>query len=63
MITITDVAKKAGVSISTVSRVLNHDKEFNVSSETIQKVNDVVEELDYKPIRKKKTPDKKKNRL
>jgi LacI family transcriptional regulator len=44
-ITIRDVAKAAGVSISTVSRVLN-DKD-DVAPETYQKVQDVIEELDY----------------
>lgn len=45
--TIKDVAKKAGVSISTVSRVINNSKP--VSSEIRQKVLEVIEELGYKP--------------
>jgi LacI family transcriptional regulator len=45
--TIYDVADKAGVSISTVSRVLN--KNPNVLEETRQKVLKVIEELDFKP--------------
>lgn len=45
--TIKDVAKKAGVSISTVSRVINNSKP--VSSEIKQKVLDAVNELGYKP--------------
>lgn len=45
--TIKDVAKKAGVSISTVSRVINNSKP--VSSEIRQKVLQVIEELGYKP--------------
>ena len=45
--TIKDVAKKAGVSISTVSRVINDSKP--VSSEVKQRVLDVVKELNYKP--------------
>lgn len=45
MATIKDVAKKAGVSISTVSRVLNESQ--NVSSELRQKVNSAVEELNF----------------
>jgi LacI family transcriptional regulator len=44
-VTIRDVAKAAGVSISTVSRVLN-DKD-DVAPETYQKVQSVIEELDY----------------
>jgi LacI family transcriptional regulator len=47
--TIKDVAKKAGVSLSTVSLVLNHKK--NVSKETIKKVQQAIDELDYHPRR------------
>ncbi|WP_242847959.1 LacI family DNA-binding transcriptional regulator [Inediibacterium massiliense] len=46
-ITIKDVAKKAGVSISTVSRVINGSKP--VSSEIRQKVLQVIEETGYRP--------------
>ncbi|WP_352418850.1 LacI family DNA-binding transcriptional regulator [Proteiniborus sp.] len=45
--TIKDVAKMAGVSISTVSRVINNSKP--VSTEIRQKVLDVINELGYKP--------------
>lgn len=45
--TIKDVAKMAGVSISTVSRVINNSKP--VSSEIRQKVLEVINELGYKP--------------
>ena len=45
--TIKDVAKMAGVSISTVSRVINDSKP--VSPEVRKKVLDAIEELDYKP--------------
>jgi LacI family transcriptional regulator len=44
-ITIHDVAKTAGVSVSTVSRVLNGKDD--VSRETIEKVHAVVQELGY----------------
>lgn len=44
-VTIQDVAEAAGVSISTVSRVLN-DKD-DVAPETYRKVQDVIEELGY----------------
>ena len=47
--TIKDVAKKAGVSLSTVSLVLNHKK--NVSEETVKKVQQAIDELDYHPRR------------
>ena len=45
--TILDVAKKAGVSIKTVSRVFN--KEANVSSRMEEKVRKAIKELDYSP--------------
>ncbi|MDO5707434.1 MAG: LacI family DNA-binding transcriptional regulator [Andreesenia angusta] len=45
--TIKDVAKKAGVSISTVSRVVNDSKP--VSEEVRKKVEKAIEELGYKP--------------
>jgi LacI family transcriptional regulator/LacI family asc operon transcriptional repressor len=45
--TIYDVSEKAGVSIATVSRVLNGSD--NVSDQTRQKVLDVIEACDYTP--------------
>lgn len=45
--TIKDVAKLAGVSVSTVSRVLNRSGYISVS--TCEKVYDAVRRLDYKP--------------
>lgn len=45
--TIKDVAKLAGVSISTVSRVMNNSKP--VSPEARQKVLDAITKLDFKP--------------
>ncbi len=47
MVSIRDVAKHAGVAISTVSKVLNHYP--NVSEETRKKVNDAIEELGFVP--------------
>lgn len=47
-ITIADVAQKAGVSKSTVSRIINGNFSQN-TEETIQKVLKVIEELDYRP--------------
>ena len=47
MVTINDVAKKAQVSISTVSRVLNGTAFVN--SEVKKRVEDAMQELDYQP--------------
>ena len=47
MVSINDVAKRAGVAISTVSKVLNGYP--NVSEETRQRVNKAVEELNFVP--------------
>ncbi len=46
-LTIKDVAKKAGVSVTTVSRVLN--KRGSLSEATIKKVHNAMEELNYYP--------------
>ena len=45
--TIKDVAKKANVSISTVSRVLSN--QMHVSSSTYKRIQDAVAELNYIP--------------
>lgn len=47
MTTIIDVAKRAGVSIKTVSRVMNNQQ--NVREETRQRVHQAMEQLDYSP--------------
>lgn len=47
MVTIADVAKQAGVSMMTVSRVIN--KSAHVSDKTRQRVMQAVEELSYRP--------------
>jgi LacI family transcriptional regulator len=48
MITIVEVAQKANVSISTVSRVLNNSP-HKVNKATRAKVERAIEELDYRP--------------
>ena len=45
--TIFDVAKLAGVSIKTVSRVVNHEP--NVRESTKERVDDAIAELNYRP--------------
>ncbi|MGM0167179.1 LacI family transcriptional regulator [Enterococcus sp. AZ135] len=47
MATIRDIAKRAGVSPATVSRVLNYDQELSVAQETKQRIFEVAEELNY----------------
>jgi len=47
MATIKDIAALAGVSIATVSRVLNYDETLNVSLETRQKIFEAADQLAY----------------
>lgn len=47
IVTIKDVAKKANVSVATISRTLNNDK--NVSDKTREHVLEVIKELGYTP--------------
>lgn len=49
VVNITDVARRAGVSIATVSRVLNNTGGYPVKAETREKVLSAVEELGYRP--------------
>ena len=46
-VTIYEVAKMSGVSLATVSRVINNSD--IVSQKTKDKVNDVIKKLGYKP--------------
>lgn len=48
MATIKDIAERVGVSIATVSRVLNYDSKLSVGDETKQKIFEVAEELSYR---------------
>src|SRR5258708_39359442 len=45
--TVYDVAKKAGVSYQTVSRVINGSP--HVSAKTLQRVQEAIRQLDYQP--------------
>ncbi|HEX9654941.1 MAG TPA: LacI family DNA-binding transcriptional regulator, partial [bacterium] len=48
--TLNDIAKKSGISISTISRVLNGKAEkFRIAEETAQRVLRTAEELHYRP--------------
>ncbi|MBS4202381.1 LacI family DNA-binding transcriptional regulator [Bacillus sp. FJAT-49732] len=53
MATIKDIAERAQVSITTVSRVLNYDETLNVAPETRRRVFEAAEELNYKVVTKK----------
>ncbi|MCM3116009.1 LacI family DNA-binding transcriptional regulator [Neobacillus sp. MER 74] len=53
MATIKDVAEHANVSTATVSRILNNDPTLSVSEDTRKKVIEIVNELNYKPLRRK----------
>lgn len=48
MATIKDIAERAGVSIATVSRVLNYDPSLSVSDETRKNIFEAAEALSYK---------------
>lgn len=49
MATIKDVAKRAGVSVATVSRILNNDQTLSVKEETRTAVTEAADALGYKP--------------
>lgn len=55
MATIRDIAEKAKVSNATVSRVLNFDDTLSVSDETKRRIFKIADELDYIPIRRRKS--------
>ena len=55
MATLKDIASKAGVSQSTVSRILNNDQTLNVTDQTRQKVLEVAQELNYRSLSKRRT--------
>ena len=57
MTTIKDIANQAGVSIATVSRVLNFDDTLNVPDSTKKRIFEVAEELNY--VKKKERNTKK----
>lgn len=54
MATIKDIAKKAEVSIATVSRVLNYDKSLSISDEKRKLILEIAEDLNYETPRKRK---------
>ena len=54
MATIKDIAERAGVSLATVSRVLNYDETLNVQDETRKRIFEAAEALEYTMKEKKK---------
>ena len=59
MATIKDIASRAGVSIATVSRVLNYDPTLNVTEQTRQSILVIAEELEYVSLREREKKQKK----
>ena len=54
MATLKEIADKVGVSLATVSRVLNNDSKIVVSDETRIQILRVAEELKYKTAKQRK---------
>ncbi len=54
MATIKEIATKAGVSIATVSRVLNHDETLNAQEETKKRIFEIAEQMEYELKAQKK---------
>ncbi|HHQ4709859.1 TPA: substrate-binding domain-containing protein [Aeromonas veronii] len=48
MATLKEIAQEAGVSLATVSRVLNEDPSLSVKEETKQRIFEIAERLEYK---------------
>ncbi|WP_199621019.1 LacI family DNA-binding transcriptional regulator [Paenibacillus alkalitolerans] len=53
MATIKEIAQMAGVSLATVSRVLNYDPSLSVSDETRKRIFEIAQQLNYKTPRER----------
>lgn len=53
MATLKDISRRAGVSLTTVSRVLNRDTNFAVSEKTSRAIFEAAFELNYQPPRRR----------
>ena len=56
--TLKEIANAVGVSVGTVSRVLNHDISISVSDETKIKIFNMAEEMQYKTLKQRKINNK-----
>ncbi|PTM24074.1 LacI family transcriptional regulator [Lactobacillus sp. PFC-70] len=57
--TLKDIAQSVGVSLATVSRVLNYDRTLSVSEHTRKQIFEVAENLNYTKLKRRPTmPDK-----
>lgn len=60
MATLKEIAEKVGVSIATVSRVLNYDETLSVGEQKRRLIFEVAEELEYKALHSKRSSSKSK---
>ena len=58
MATLKEIANAIGVSVGTVSRVLNNDSTISVGDDTKIKIFEVAEEMQYKTLKQRKTNSK-----
>lgn len=58
MATLKEIANSVGVSVGTVSRVLNNDSTISVGDDTKIKIFEVAEEMQYKTLKQRKTSSK-----
>lgn len=58
MATIKDIAHRANVSTSTVSRVLNNDETLSIAAKTRERILRVAKELEYKTLNKRRKEQK-----
>lgn len=63
MATLSQIARATGLSVTTVSRVLNHDETLSVPDETKFKIFEAAEKLDYKTIKARKAENARLKRL
>lgn len=61
MATLKEIAEKVGVSLATVSRVLNNDSGILVADETKMQILQIAEELNYKTVKQRKGKNYNKN--